>query len=384
MTAENDAERQENEEENKEEKDSSEETPKGEVDEKNSNSLTGVLNAKIAALAIAALVVGILIGSVVLPAPGVGLFALGAEGNQGLDATVVNEVELKAKVQDYISENLLTEGATAIVDSLEEINENLSLAVLTIENTDSPTQQAMVYVTNDGSTMLIGQIQLFELDEPLPEVQPQEQPQAVEVQKSDKPIVEVFVMTYCPYGLQIQKAVLPVMELLGSKADIETKFVSYIMHDLPEIQENTVQYCIQKEQNEKYFDYLNCFVVDGDSETCLANAGVNTDTLGNCIAAADAEFGITAAYEDTASWLSGSFPVYAVHKELNELYGVQGSPALVINGTMVSAGRSPEAVKQTICSAFNEAPAECSEVLSSTQAAPSFGSGAGDGSEGYC
>ena len=100
MVDEKDAERQENEEENKD--DSSEETPKVGVDEKNSNSLIGVLNAKIAALAIAALVVGILIGSVVLPAPGTGLVALGAEGNQGLDATVVNEAELKAKVQDYM------------------------------------------------------------------------------------------------------------------------------------------------------------------------------------------------------------------------------------------------------------------------------------------
>ncbi len=384
MTAEKDAERQENEEENKEEEDSSEETPKGEVDEKNSNSLTGVLNAKIAALAIVGVVVGILIGQVALPGIGIGLVALEAEGNIGLgDEATLDKTELEAKVQDYIQEIVGPQGLNIEVVSIESFNESFYTVNFTLLKDGISQGDNAIFLTKDGLA-LVGNPPMM-LDEPVPQVQqPQQEPQAVEVQKSDKPEVEVFVMSYCPYGLQMQKAVLPVMKLLGSRADIETKFVSYIMHDWQEIEENTLQYCIQKEQNEKYFDYLNCFVIEGNSQACLVSAGVNLESLNNCAAAADAEFGITAAYDDKASWLNGVYPIYNVHKELNELYGVQGSPAFVINGTVVSAGRSPEAVKQAICNAFNEAPAECSEVLSSTQAAPSFGTGAGDGSEGYC
>ncbi len=385
MTTENDAERQENKEENKD--DSSEETPQGEVDEKNSNSLSGVLNAKIAALAIVGVVIGILIGQVVLPGLGVGLVALDDEGNTGSGTVaVLSESELQANVQGYLEENFAQQEIVVEITNFEEFNDELYLVEFKLSK-DGQDQVGGVYVTKNGNTMLSGQV--IDLQAPIPEIQSQEQPQVVEVQKSDKPIVEVFVMSYCPYGLQMQKALLPVMKLLGSKADIETKFVSYIMHDLPEIQENTVQYCIQKEQAEKYFDYLNCFVIEGDSEACLASAGVNMETFGNCVAVADAEFGITAAYEDKASWLKDSlgeprYPIYPVDLALNQQYGVQGSPAFIINGTVVNAGRSPEAVKLAICDAFTEAPAECSEVLSSTQAAPSFGSGAGDGSEGYC
>jgi hypothetical protein len=32
------------------------------------------------------------------------------------------------------------------------------------------------------------------------------------------------------------------------------------MHDKKEIDENNKQYCIQKEQNDKYSDYLKCFL----------------------------------------------------------------------------------------------------------------------------
>ncbi len=382
MVIKNDAERPDNKEETEEEKDSSAETPSGEVTEKNSNSLSGVLNAKIAALALVGVVIGILIGQVALPGFGLGLVALGGGGNTGSGAVaVLSEFEVQEKVQGYLEENFAQQEIVVEITNFEEFNDEFYFVEFKLSK-DGQDQIVEIYVTKNGNTLLSGQV--IDLQAPIPEVQSPEQPQAVKVQKSDKPIVEVFVMSYCPYGLQMQKAVLPVMKLLGDKADIETKFVSYIMHDLPEIQENTVQYCIQKEQNEKYFDYLNCFVIKGDSGACLASAGVNIETLGNCVAAADTEFGITAAYEDTASWLSGSFPIYNVHKGLNELYGVQGSPTLVINGSVVSAGRSPEAVKQAICGAFNEAPAECSEVLSSTQVAPSFGSGTGDGSEGYC
>jgi len=32
------------------------------------------------------------------------------------------------------------------------------------------------------------------------------------------------------------------------------------MHDKKEIDENTVQHCIQQEQPDKYSDYLECFL----------------------------------------------------------------------------------------------------------------------------
>jgi hypothetical protein len=184
-------------------------------------------------------------------------------------------------------------------------------------------------------------------------------------------------MSYCPYGLQMQKAVLPVMELFKDKIDLKMRFVSYIMHDKIEIDENNLQYCLQEEQNDKLVAYLKCFSVSGDSKSCLKTAKVNESKLNSCISATDKEFGTTAAYNDKASWLSGRYPLYPVDQDLNDLYGVQGSPTIVINGSQTQVSRSPEAVKLAICAAFNNPPKECEETLSTLSASPSFGAGTG-------
>ncbi|MEO0169501.1 MAG: hypothetical protein ABIL42_04710, partial [candidate division WOR-3 bacterium] len=62
------------------------------------------------------------------------------------------------------------------------------------------------------------------------------------------------------------------MKLLGDKADISVHFVNYIMHGEKEVWENLRQYCIQKEQKDKFYDYMLCFVQSGDYEKCIKEA----------------------------------------------------------------------------------------------------------------
>jgi len=210
--------------------------------------------------------------------------------------------------------------------------------------------------------------------------QPAAQPAVPQVTKSDKPKVELFIMSYCPYGLQMQKAYIPVAKLLGTKADMQIKWVPYIMHGEKETQENTRQYCIQKEQSDKYLAYATCFVASTDTAACQKSAGIDAAKLQTCYDAADKEFSITANQNDQASWLSGRFPQYNVDKTIASQYGVQGSPTFVINGKQVSASRSSEAIKQAVCAAFNNPPAECKTALNTNQEAPGAGAiGAGSG-----
>lgn len=200
-------------------------------------------------------------------------------------------------------------------------------------------------------------------------------PAPTNVPKTDKPQVDLFIMTHCPYGLQEQKAYIPVAELLSKKANMAVKFVSYAMHGKKEVDDNTTEYCIQKEQNSKYLSFLKCFTAsaNGDTQGCLDQAGINKNQLNSCIAATDKQFQITAEYNNQSHWLSGQFPLYNINKDENDKYGVQGSPTLVINGTQVEVARSPEAIKQAICNSFNNPPAECSQSLSTVQASPGFG-----------
>ena len=201
--------------------------------------------------------------------------------------------------------------------------------------------------------------------------QPQTPPPAVP--KTDKPKVELFVMAYCPFGLQMEKAYLPAWNLLKDKADIDVKFVSYSMHGKKEVDENTRQYCIEQNQPAKYQTYLKCFTGKDDYKGCLGTAGISEGSLTSCIDATNKKFAILDKYNDKSTWLSGQYPVYPVHQDLNDKYGVQGSPTLVINGVQADVGRTADAVKQAICAAFNTAPAECGQTLPNTAYQAGFG-----------
>lgn len=204
-----------------------------------------------------------------------------------------------------------------------------------------------------------------------------QQPQAatpVSVTKSDRPKVELFVMSYCPFGLQMEKAYLPAWNLLKNKADIDVKFVSYAMHGLKEVEENTRQYCIEQNQPAKFQSYLTCFTGKDDYKGCLATAGISEGSLTSCINATNAKYKTLDKYNDQTTWLSGRYPVFPINEDLNTKYGVQGSPTLVINGAQVDGvNRTAESVKQAICAAFNTPPAECGTTLASASYGPGFG-----------
>jgi len=150
------------------------------------------------------------------------------------------------------------------------------------------------------------------------------------------------------------------------------------MHEKIELDENLRQYCIEKDQKDKYAAYLNCFVTSasGDAAGCLVLAKIDTAKLNSCVTSTDAEYSVTAGYNDKSTWVSGQFPKFSVESDLNTKYGVQGSPTIIINDALVEvATRSPESFKQTVCQAFNNPPAECSQALSGDVVSAGFGAG---------
>jgi len=202
---------------------------------------------------------------------------------------------------------------------------------------------------------------------------PPTQPEAPTVPKTDKPVVELFIMSHCPYGTQMEKGILPVVKVLEEDIDFDLNFVYYAMHGETEVREQQAQYCIQRDQKELLQDYLLCFLEAGDSAGCLESIGVDMTQLDACNAEIDEEFKLTENLEDQSSWLSGRFPLFDTDKADNEKYGVRGSPTLVINGVQASSGRDSSSLLKTICGAFNEAPAGCETVFESGNPSPGFG-----------
>ena len=238
-------------------------------------------------------------------------------------------------------------------------------------------QEVPLYVTKDGKSFTQQLVPLDAATAPSTPSTPST-PTPTSVPKSDKPIVEAFVMSHCPYGTQIEKGILPVAELLGDKIDFQIKFVYYAMHPSSgEVEEQLDQYCIQEEQNDKYLDYLTCWLgktgTRADNAACIDETGIDKTKLSACTTKTDAEFNVLANLNNQASWMSGRFPKFDIHKADNEKYGVGGSPTLIINGAEAQAGRDSVSLLNAICGAFNTAPEECSTQLASGQPTPGFG-----------
>ena len=192
--------------------------------------------------------------------------------------------------------------------------------------------------------------------------------------KSDKPNVELFVMSYCPFGTQAEKGILWAVNALKWKINFEVKFVNYAMHGKKEIDENNLQHCIQKEEPAKYNDYLVCFLEAWNSQDCVKKANLDMNKINKCIEDVKSTYKTEEDFNNKASWLNGRFPMYRVNDDLNKQYGVQGSPTLIINGIKVQPeSRSPQAYLKAICEAFTNPPAECQKALSNQSYDPMWG-----------
>lgn len=309
---------------------------------------------------------------------GTGTFVFLRQGKiRELPEETLSAQEVAEKTIEFITQNLLEEGMTASLVSVEE-ESGLYKIRLKIGG-----QEFGSYVTKDGKILFPQEG--INLEQELPEPESEKESSPEEITKSERPDVKLFVMSYCPYGLQATKMFLPVYDLLKEKAEMGIYFVDYAMHGKQELDENLRQYCIQRDQRDKLSEYLSCFVLDGDFEKCLSEAGIDKDTLTSCITETDQQYGITDKYNDENTWLNGRYPRFDVHTDLNEGYGVRGSPTIVINGQQVSVSpRSPEQFKNTICQAFNSAPQECSRSLSQDVPSPGLGEGVGSSSGGSC
>jgi protein-disulfide isomerase len=274
---------------------------------------------------------------------------------------------------EFINTNLLQGGAEA------ELNEVTTESGLYKASVNVQGQPLDIYITKDGNYMFPSAIPLKAIDTTTDtNTETNAAPAAVAevTTKADKPTVELFIMSHCPFGTQAEKGMLPVAKALSEDIDFNLRFVYYAMHPTQgEVEEQLNQYCIQEEQNDKFLDYLECFLTDGDGEGCIEEIGIDRAALTTCTEAVDEEFSVIANLEDTSSWLNGRFPLFNIHATENELYGVGGSPTLVINGQKIDgAPRDAANILDLVCSGFNNAPEECN-TLDFDSATPSSGFG---------
>ena len=285
----------------------------------------------------------------------------------------------KTKAESFINENFMQNGEKV---TISDIKLEGGLYKLTI---NLPSGQKIdSYMTVDGTKLFESAIDMVKKNASTTDSGAnQNQAPVANAPKSDKPVVEVFVMSHCPYGTQIEKGIIPVAETLKDKINFSIKFCDYAMHGEKEVKEELKQYCISKEQPTKYFAYLKCFLKAGDGDTCMKTA--NIASVDSCFSKSDKEFSITKSFNDKTTW-KGDYPSFSIFAKENAQYGVQGSPTLIINGTSVDSARDSKSLLGTICNAFNNAPEECKTELSGAAPTPGFGEGTttGDTSGSGC
>lgn len=200
-----------------------------------------------------------------------------------------------------------------------------------------------------------------------------------EIPQTTKPSVELYVFTYCPYGTQMEKAVIPAVKALGDTIDFKIRQIGAMHGDHEELEAKR-QLCIEKYYPSKFLDYVLKFASDSAIGTCNGNATCVTPRITTIYAT----LGIDSIKINTCI-SSEADAMYNAEVSNAQSKGVSGSPTMIINGvTAQPSSRSPEAVKETICSGFNNLPSQCSVSLSTDASSAGFGSGSGSSTSASC
>jgi len=240
--------------------------------------------------------------------------------------------------------------------TLESVSEVSGLYQVNINYQD---QIIPIYLTKDGKNII----------ESLTPTEATSSEPAAEVPKSDKPVVELYVFTYCPYGLQMEKAILPVVKLLGDKIDFSIRQIGAMHGDYEKVEAQR-QLCIEKNYPTKFLDYVLAFAEDTTIGACNGDATCLAPLLNSLYT----KLGISASTINTCMTTDGVTMYNQEVANANSM-GISGSPTLVINGVQASADRNPESIKGTICNAFNDVASECTQTLSTSAASAGFGKG---------
>lgn len=269
----------------------------------------------------------------------------------------------KSKVLDFVNGNLLQPGTVATVEDAKRTG---GLYEITINIAGK--QKAVTYLTKDGKKFFP---EGLDTDVPKREVASKEPVEEKAVPKTDRPTVDVYVMSFCPYGNKAEETLKPAYDLLKKKVDFNFHYIVtsngeeiLSLHGPKEVAQNEREACVLKNYGkDKWFTFVsyvnkNCGSDGACWEAGARNSGLLANKIADCVAS------------EGAALMKENEKISAEAK-------AEGSPTMIINGVRTKAvyqyGNS-EAYKQTICDAFNKAPAECAKKLSMQTATDQGGS----------
>ena len=120
-----------------------------------------------------------------------------------------------------------------------------------------------------------------------------------------KPTLELFVMSYCPYGVQAEEKLIPIVKEFGDKIDFKLQFIAdekeepsaqdispfNSLHGYPEVAENIRKLLIAREYPDRYLDYILCRgkKLDKSWEACAEKLSIDVARIQKLFDSPEAE-----------------------------------------------------------------------------------------------
>lgn len=266
---------------------------------------------------------------------------------------------------DFVNKALLQGASTAELKSVSESAGlyNLKL-VVNGKEVDS-------YVTKDGKLFFPQAINVAEVSALAGSAGEPEAPQAAV--KSDKPKVELYVMSFCPFGNKAEETMYPVYKLLKDKVEWNVHYIVSVsgttvnsLHGQPEADQNMREVCVKENYGLdafwKFMSYVNnnCGSNGACWKEAAKDASANASVIETCVTKKGLEY-------------------MKAEADASNKANAQGSPTLLINGQQTNAVYqygNAAVYQKAICGAFNTPPKECGEVsaTASTTATAAGGS----------
>lgn len=184
----------------------------------------------------------------------------------------------------------------------------------------------------------------------------------------DKPAkLEFFVMSQCPYGVQVMNGAAPALEQLGQNVDFKVNYIGddnggnlTSMHGPKEVTGDIVQLCAQKLAPNKFMKLVVCQNksvgnVDTNWQQCATEAGIDAGSLKTCIEG-----------DQGKALLKESFAAARAR-------GAQGSPTMFLNDKPYNGGRKSKDFLKAICNEYTgPKPAACTSIPAAPKVAAIF------------
>ncbi len=164
-------------------------------------------------------------------------------------------------------------------------------------------------------------------------------------------------MSQCPYGLQVEDAIKPVLDKLGDAVDFSVDFIATDMgdgtfkalHGQPEVEGNIIQLCTLKYYPNTYMDLIVCMNKDaksipGNWVACANKLGMDEAKLKTCY---DGDEG-KQLLSVSASKAMGR--------------NARGSPTIYLNNEQYRGGRKSADFLRAICNVLETKPQACKDI----------------------